>query len=96
MHLGTICKLYPDYRLPGWNRLSTGLHLDDMQKFYEDQGGHAYDKRLPIPLLTGKGKAHHHHQVIRSGYELSSKSLFYTYDGVRLGAAVRTPDIAYQ
>ena len=36
MRLGTICKPYPDYRLPGWNRLSAGLHLDDMQKFYED------------------------------------------------------------
>ena len=56
MHIGTISKPYPDYRLPGWNRLSAGLHLDDMQKFYEDdQGGQTYDQRLPIPLLTGKG-----------------------------------------
>ena len=94
MRLGKICKPYPDYRLPGWNRLSAGLHLDNMQKFYEgDQGGQAYDldKRLPIPLLTGKGKSHHHHHlpVIGCGYEFSSKSLFYTYDGVRLGAAFR-------
>ena len=91
MRLGTICKPYPDYRRSRWNRLSAGLHLDDMQKFYEDdQGGQAYDKRLPIPLLTGKGKSHHHHlPVVGCGYELSSKSLFYTYDSVRLGAAFR-------
>ena len=30
---------------------------------------------------------HHHLPVIGCGYEFSSKSLFYTYDGVRLGAA---------
>ena len=90
MRLGTICKPYPDYRLPWWNRLSAGLHLDDMQKFYEDQGRQAYDQRLPIPLLTGKGKSlslHHHLPEIGCGYEFNSKSLFYTYNGVRLGAA---------
>ena len=83
-----ICKPYPDYRLPGWNRLSAGLHLGDMQKFYEDQGRQAYNKRLPIPLLTGKGRSHHHLlPVVRCGYEFSNKSLFCTYDGIRLGAA---------
>ena len=91
MRLGTICKPYLDYRLSGWNILSAGLHLDDMQKFYEDdQGGQVYDQRLPIPLLTGKGKINHHLlPVIGCGYEFSSMSLFYTYDGVRLGAAFR-------
>ena len=91
MRLGKICKPYPDYRLPGWNRLSAGLHLDDMQTFYEDdQGGQAYDKRLPIPLLTEKRKSLHHLLllVIGCGHEFSSKSLFYTYDGIRIGAAV--------
>lgn len=29
------CKPYPLFRLPGWNRLSAALHLDDRRKFYE-------------------------------------------------------------
>lgn len=37
--LGTACRPYPPYRLPGWNRLSAALHLDDFRKFFEDPDG---------------------------------------------------------
>jgi hypothetical protein len=32
---GTAVRPYPDFRLPGWNRLSMALHLDDLRKFCE-------------------------------------------------------------
>ena len=70
MHVGTTCRPYPEFRLPGWNRLSAGLHLDDMQKFWEDPcGGRSYDKRLTT-VVEG--------DVIGCGYDFSSRALFYT------------------
>lgn len=42
--VGTACKPYPDWRFPGWNRRSIGLHLDDFRFFKEDdEGGTNYD-----------------------------------------------------
>lgn len=78
---GTACRPYPQYRFPGWNRLSAGLHLDDFQKFFEDpDGGRPYDSRLTT-LRPG--------DVIGCGYEFRSGSLFYTYNGERLDTAFR-------
>jgi len=79
--IGTACQPYPEYRFPGWNRLSAGLHLDDMQKFFEDpNGGRSYDSRLQR-IRPG--------DVIGCGYEFSTASLFYTYNGERLDTAFR-------
>lgn len=79
--LGTACKPYPEYRLPGWNRLSAGLHLDDLQKFFEDpNGGRPYDNSL-ARIVPG--------DVIGCGFEFKTASLFYTYNGERLKSAFR-------
>ncbi|KAI5120141.1 hypothetical protein M0805_001909 [Coniferiporia weirii] len=79
--IGTACLPYPEYRFPGWNRLSAGLHLDDMQKFFEDpEGGRQYDSRLTA-IEAG--------DVIGCGYEFATGSVFYTYNGVRLANAFR-------
>lgn len=73
---GTACRPYPDWRLPGWNRLSAGLHLDDMRKFYDDPtGGRDYN-----PVLSQFSAG----DIIGCGYDFSSSSMFYTYNGVRL------------
>ncbi|KAF5386346.1 hypothetical protein D9757_006686 [Collybiopsis confluens] len=51
--LGTACKPYPTFRQPGWNRESSGWHLDDLRKFFEDSdGGRDYTdngRSLPLP-----------------------------------------------
>ncbi|PSR76673.1 hypothetical protein PHLCEN_2v8270 [Hermanssonia centrifuga] len=74
--IGTACRPYPDWRFPGWNRASVGLHLDDMRKFFEDpDGGRDYS-----PLLTSFSVG----SVIGCGYDFTSSSVFYTYDGQRL------------
>ncbi|KAH8109266.1 hypothetical protein DFH11DRAFT_951695 [Phellopilus nigrolimitatus] len=79
--IGTSCLPYPEYRFPGWNRLSAGLHLDDMQKFFEDpRGGRPYDGRLRT-LAAG--------DVFGCGYSFATKSLFYTHNGKRLADAFR-------
>ncbi|XP_006455777.1 hypothetical protein AGABI2DRAFT_76541 [Agaricus bisporus var. bisporus H97] len=77
--IGTSCRPYPEYRLPGWNRLSAGLHLDDLRKFFEDpDGGRDY-----TPDLTRINPG----DTIGCGYEFASGSLFYTYNGYRLPVA---------
>lgn len=82
--LGTACRPYPQWRLPGWNRLSAGLHLDDFRKFFEDpDGGKDYD----TPDYPGILSKIHEGDTIGCGYEFSSYSLFYTYNGVRLPPA---------
>lgn len=79
--VGTACRPYPDWRLPGWNRLSGGLHLDDMRKFFEDpDGGRDY---LPeSQALTVRNG-----DIIGCGYELSTGTLFFTFNGMRLPPA---------
>ena len=47
------------------------------------------DKHTTSSQFSVDRKGQHHLPVIGCGYELSSKSLFYIYDGVRLGAAFR-------
>jgi len=77
--IGTACRPYPEYRLPGWNRLSAGLHLDDMRKFFEDpDGGRDYTSDLTRI---------HPEDIIGCGYEFATGSLFYTYNGYRLPPA---------
>lgn len=74
--VGTSCRPYPLWRLPGWNRLSAGLHLDDFRKFFEDpEGGRDYTNLLNH-ISPG--------DTIGCGYEFSSGALFFTHNGQRL------------
>jgi len=76
---GTACRPYPQWRLPGWNRLSAGLHLDDLRKFFEDaNGGRDY-----TDTLTRINPS----DTIGCGYEFRNGLLFYTYNGMRLPPA---------
>jgi len=77
---GTACKPYPPFRLPGWNRQSGALHLDDMRKFFEDtDGGRDYAPNLSI----------HSGCIIGCGFEFATGVLFFTYNGHRLPDAFR-------
>ncbi|KAF5387753.1 hypothetical protein D9615_000683 [Tricholomella constricta] len=79
--VGTACRPYPDWRLPGWNRLSGALHLDDMRKFFEDpDGGRDYlPASQPFTVRTG--------DTVGCGYEFGAGALFFTYNGMRLPPA---------
>jgi hypothetical protein len=62
--------------MPGWNRLSAGLHLDDLRKFFEDpDGGRDYTPELPR-ITPG--------HVVGCGYEFHTGALFFTHNGRRL------------
>ncbi|GJE85793.1 hypothetical protein PsYK624_018720 [Phanerochaete sordida] len=88
--MGTACKPYPDWRFPGWNRGSAGLHLDDMRKFFEDpNGGMDY-----TPMLQRISPE----DTIGCGYDFASCGIFFTYNGLRLPDAfggVYVPRIQY-
>ncbi|KAI0786168.1 hypothetical protein C8Q75DRAFT_772527 [Abortiporus biennis] len=74
--IGTACKPYPDWRFPGWNRQSAGLHLDDMRKFFEDpEGGRDYS-----PHLTRISPG----DTVGCGYDFLRNCIFFTYNGMRL------------
>ena len=73
---GTACRPYPDWRLPGWNRLSAGLHLDDCRKFFEDpDGGRTYTSDL-----SGVSPG----DTVGVGYSWGLGTLFFTHNGRRL------------
>ncbi|THH31190.1 hypothetical protein EUX98_g3015 [Antrodiella citrinella] len=76
--LGTACRPYPNWRYPGWHRLSAGLHLDDMCKFFEDSdGGRDYDPLLKhISVQSG--------DTFGCGYDFARNAVFFTYNGRRL------------
>ncbi|KAF9267855.1 hypothetical protein L218DRAFT_650537 [Marasmius fiardii PR-910] len=84
--IGTACQPYPNFRLPGWNRESAGFHLDDLRKFFEDSdGGRDYSDthtHRPLPFTRINPR-----DTIGCGYEFSTASLFYTWNGVRLDNA---------
>jgi Ran-binding protein 9/10 len=62
--------------MPGWNRLSAGLHLDDMRKFFEDpHGGRDYTPELSR-ISPG--------DIIGCGYHFADGALFFTHNGHRL------------
>jgi len=78
--IGTSCRPYPSWRLPGWNRLSAGLHLDDCRKFFEDvDGGRDY-----VPGLDGRIRPG---DTIGCGYVFATGELFFTHNGQRLPPA---------
>ncbi|KAH9975623.1 hypothetical protein BJV74DRAFT_862561 [Russula compacta] len=74
--IGTACKPYPSWRMPGWNRLSARLHLDDMRKFFEDPDGGRNYSSLLSRISPG--------DVVGCGYEFGVGALFFTYNGRRL------------
>lgn len=75
---GMACKPYPEFRLPGWNRLSAALHLDDLRKFCEDPDG-GRDYALPPGI-----KHISPNDIIGCGYVFSSGAIFFTHNGRRL------------
>ena len=81
---GIACRPYPAFRLPGWERLSAELHLDDMHKFFEDpDGGRPYSSSLRPGMKLRRG------DVIGLGYEFATASVFFTFNGERLQDAFR-------
>ncbi|KAF8476723.1 hypothetical protein DFH94DRAFT_757822 [Russula ochroleuca] len=79
--IGTACKPYPSWRLPGWNRLSAGWHLDDLRKFFEDpDGGRDYTIHTPGGGLSRISPRN----VVGCGYEFGTGALFFTHNGRRL------------
>lgn len=73
--VGTACRPFPPFRLPGWNRLSAALHLDDLRKFFEDPcGGRDYTKEIEV----SRG------DVVGCGYEFHTGIMFFTHQGRRL------------
>ncbi|KAI4527304.1 hypothetical protein K525DRAFT_285251 [Schizophyllum commune Loenen D] len=79
--IGTACRPYPEWRHPGWNRLSAALHLDDFRKFFEDpDGGRDYDTGGILTRLRSG-------DVVGCGYELAGGRLFFTYNGIPLPPA---------
>jgi len=79
--IGTASKPYPEYRFPGWNRLSAGLHLDDMRKFFEDPDG-GQDFSDSIRKFTPG-------DIVGCGYEFQHGELFFTYNGSRFPTAFK-------
>ncbi|KZT09168.1 uncharacterized protein LAESUDRAFT_647340 [Laetiporus sulphureus 93-53] len=74
--LGTACRPAPQGRLPGFDRLSAALHLDDLCTYYENpQSGQKY--AIGISRIA-EG------DVVGCGYHFSTGALFFTYNGVRL------------
>ena len=85
--IGTACKPYPSWRLPGWNRLSAALHLDDLRKFFEDpHGGREYvdDARGRGLGSAGLFQISPGNDVVGCGYEFGTGALFFTHNGIRL------------
>ncbi|KAI0260226.1 hypothetical protein BC834DRAFT_901758 [Gloeopeniophorella convolvens] len=74
--IGMACRPYPSWRMPGWNRLSAALHLDDLRKFFEDpDGGRDYAAGL-AGISPG--------DTVGCGYEFANGALFFTHNGRRL------------
>ncbi|KAF9222967.1 hypothetical protein BS17DRAFT_782886 [Gyrodon lividus] len=79
--IGTTCRPYPHYRLPGWHRLSAALHLDDMRKFYENSDG-GQDSGF-WGAIGGRSPAVG--DIIGCGYEFAAGgTMFFTFNGERL------------
>lgn len=78
---GSACLPYPDWRLPGWNRHSTGLHLNDFRKFLEDPTRGLDYKPNGLPNKISPGDS------IGFGYEFATSSIFFTYNGTKLATA---------
>ncbi|KAF8901063.1 hypothetical protein CPB84DRAFT_1778382 [Gymnopilus junonius] len=77
--IGTACRPYPAWRLPGWNRMSAGFHLDDFRKFFEDgDGGRDYTDAINR-ISPG--------DTVGCGYEFQTGTIFFTYNGIRLPPA---------
>ncbi|KAJ3761766.1 endosome protein [Lentinula raphanica] len=88
--IGTSCRPYPTFRLPGWNRQATGWHLDDLRKFFEDSdGGRDYtDDGQPLSLPWNPENRSEQYippgSTVGCGYVFNTGSLFFTYNGLRL------------
>lgn len=74
---GAASPPYPPFRLPGWNRLSVGLHLDDGRKFFEDpNGGRDYAPQYMKNIQAD--------DVFGFGFEFATGKVFFTRNGGRL------------
>lgn len=52
--IGAAVLPYPQFRHPGWNRLSVGMHSDDGNKFFEDPlGGRPYCREIVAGDVVG-------------------------------------------
>ncbi|GJJ15878.1 hypothetical protein Clacol_010156 [Clathrus columnatus] len=79
---GTVCQPHPLWRLPGWNRQSAGLHLDDMRKFFEDpNGGRDYTG------TEGYLDNLQPDDTFGFAYEFNTGNIFFTRNGVKLPIA---------
>ncbi|EEB94977.1 hypothetical protein MPER_06124 [Moniliophthora perniciosa FA553] len=74
--IGTSCRPYPTFRLPGWNRESAALHLDDLRKFFEDSDG---GRDYPVPFDRIRPG-----DTIGCGYIFASGTIFFTWNGLQL------------
>jgi hypothetical protein len=63
--------------MPGWNRLSAGLHLDDLRKFFEDSDGGRDYTSSGLSRISPD-------DVVGCGYEFGTGALFFTHNGRRL------------
>ena len=93
--------------MPGWNRLSAGLHLDDLRKFFEDaEGGRDYCTTSPSPSSPSSSSSSSSSalsrvspgDVVGCGYEFGTGAVFFTHNGRRLPNAfvgVYVPRVAH-
>lgn len=80
--IGTVCQPYPLWRLPGWNRQSAGLHLDDMRKFFEDpDGGRDYTG------AEGSLQSLNPNDTFGFAYEFHTGNISFTRNGEKLSVA---------
>lgn len=79
--IGSACLPHPRYRLPGWDRLRVGFHLEDSGKSFELPDGSGNNKTpvIALPQRISSGDS------VGFGYEFGSNSAFFTYNGKKFG-----------
>ena len=77
--VGSACLPYPNWRFPGWHRLSVGLHLDDSKIYFGDPSRNKRCRRNPLSSLKIRPG-----DTIGFGYKFASNGVFFTHNGRRL------------
>lgn len=78
--IGSVCLQYPNWRFPGWHRLSVGLHLKKFKVykvFFQDVKGQDCNINPGSSNMISPG------DIIGFGYEFESGSVFFTYNGTK-------------